>query len=138
MIFMKYEFLASGGILETAELSRYESMIGEGDRGLVELDLRLPVPQSVANDLQSKLRQAGVEELSVRTSGSMLQIYFRKGFPWLAVIAAAILGIIVLAVLIVGWRIFREVVPAALQPLVGGIGVLLLLGLGAVILARRF
>lgn len=134
---MSYKLMASGGILDAGQISNYESLLAEGDRGLVELDLRLPVPQSIASELESKLRQAGVEDVRVSTASPMLRIYFRKGFPWLAIIAATILGIIALAVLIVGWRLFKAVVPEALQPLVGGMGIVILLLLGMVILARR-
>jgi len=132
-----YELLASGGILDAQQFSQYESYLGEGDRGLVELDLRLPVSQSVASELENKLKQAGVEDVRVPTASPMLRVYFRKGFPWLAIIAATILGIVILAVMIVGWRLFKEVVPPGLQPLVGGLGLVLLLTLGVVILARR-
>lgn len=135
---MSYELLASGGILDAAQLSQYENSLEEGDRGLVELDLRLPVSQSLAGELENKLKQAGVEGVRVTTASPMLRIYFKKGFPWLAVIAAIVLGIVILAVMIVGWRLFKEIVPEGLQPLVGGLGAILLLGLGAVILARRF
>ena len=137
---MGYELMASGGILDAAQFNQYESYLGEGDRGLIELDLRLPVSQSMAAELENKLKQAGVEEARVTTASPMLRISFRKGFPWLAVIAAAVLGMIALAVLIVGWRLFKEVVPEGLQPLVGGLGglgLVAMLTLGAVILARR-
>lgn len=135
-----YEFVASGGIFDAAQFAQYESYLGEGDRGLVELDLRMPVSQSLASELENKLKQAGVEGVGVTTASPMLRITFRKGFPWLAIIAATVLGMIVLAVMIVGWRLFKDVVPAGLQPLVGGlggIGLVLLLGLGVVILGRR-
>jgi len=134
---MGYELLASGGILDATQFSQYESYLGEGDRGLVELDLRLPVSQGVAAELESKLRQAGVTDVRVVTASPMLRVYFRKGFPWLAVIAATVLAMVVLAVMIVGWRLFKEVVPPGLQPLAGGLGLVLLLTLGVVILARR-
>ena len=137
---MSYELVKSGSLVDAAQFSQLENYIPEGSRGLLELDLRLPVSQSVAADLENKLKQAGVEEVSVSTASPLLRISFRKGFPWLAVIAAAILGIIILAVLITGWRLFKEVVPEGLQPLVGGlggIGLVLLLGLGVIIVSRR-
>lgn len=135
---MSYELLGSGGILDAAQLSRYENSLEEGDRGLVELDLRLPVSQSLAGELENKLKQAGVEGVRVTTASPMLRIYFQKGFPWLAVIAATVLAMMILAVMIVGWRLFKEIVPEEWQPLAGGLGLVLLLGLGVVILARRF
>ena len=134
---MAYEFVASGGILDVTQISQYESCLGEGQRGLVELDLRLPVSQSVAAELENKLKQAGVEEVRVTTASPLLRVYFRKGFPWLAIIAATILGIVALAVMIAGWRLFKDVVPEEWQPLAGGLGLVLLLALGVVIVARR-
>lgn len=135
-----YELMVSGSFLGSGELSQYESYLEEGDRGLVELDLRLPVSHSLASELENKLKQAGVEDARVSTASPMLRVYFRKGFPWLAIIAATILGIVVLAIMITGWRLFKDVVPPGLQPLVGGLGSLglaLLVGLGVLLVARR-
>jgi hypothetical protein len=134
---MSYNLIASGGILDVGQFGQLESYIGEGKRGLVEIDLRWSVPQSVVKELENKLRQEGVEEARVTAASPMLRISFRQGFPWLAVIAGVILAMITLAILIVGWRIFREVVPEELQPVVAGIGIFLLLGLGAAVLVRR-
>ena len=134
-----YEFVARGGVLDPQEFTSWESSLEENARGVVELDLRLPASLSIAAQLQDQLRSSGIEhsnELHVLASGKKLQIYFRKGFPWLAVIAAAVLGLIVLAVLITGWKIFREVVPESWQPFVGGTAAILALGLGAILLIR--
>lgn len=132
-----YELIGSGGILDAVELSSYESQLAEGDKALIELDLRLPVSQGVASELAEKLRQAGVQGVSVTTASPLLRIYFKKGFPWLAVIAAAVLGLIVLAILIIGWRLFKDVVPVGLQPIVAGLGLILIIVLGIILLARR-
>lgn len=134
---MAYELIASGGLTELSGLTQYEGYLAEGDKGLFELDLRMPVSPSVASELETKLRQAGMPDVRVATASPRLWIYFRKGFPWLAVIAAAVLGLIILAVLIIGWRLFKEVVPEGLQPIVGGGGLMLLLGLGIILLSRR-
>ena len=107
---MPYEKVSAGTVLDIAELGHYESYLDEEQRGLLELDLRLPLSQEIIRELETRLKQAAVEEVSVTGTGSILKVYFRKGFPWLAVIAAIILGIIVLAILIIGWRLFREVV----------------------------
>lgn len=134
---MAYELIGSGGILDAVELSSYESQLAEGDKALIELDLRLPVSQGIASELAEKLRQAGVQGVSVTTASPLLRIYFKKGFPWLAVIAAAVLGLIVLAILIIGWRLFKDVVPVGLQPIVAGLGLILIIVLGIILLARR-
>jgi hypothetical protein len=132
-----YELCASGGILDAAGIGNYENYLDEGQRGLLELDLRLPVSQGVAQELESKLRQAGVEDVRVTTASPLMRVYFRKGFPWLAVIVAAIAAIAILAVMIVGWRLFREVIPESLQPIVGTAVILILIGLAVVLFMRR-
>lgn len=132
-----FELVASGGFWELSSLGNYENQMAEDDKGLLELDLTVPVSAGIAQALEDQLRAAGVADVRVTSASPLLRIYFKKGFPWLAVIAAIILGLIVLAILIVGWRLFKDVVPEAWQPLVGGLGLVLLLGLGIVILARR-
>lgn len=127
---MAFELVADGSFWQLADLRQYEPLIGEGDRGLLELDLRLPVSQDVAQEIEDKLKDAGVEDVKVRTASPMLQIFFRKGFPWLAIIAAIILAFIVLAILIIGFRLFREIPEALRIPLlVAGVGVLALLAI---------
>ena len=131
----KWEEVAEGSFWQLADLSQYEPYFEEGDRGLLELDLRLPVSEGVAQDLEDMLIEAGILDVKVRTASPMLRIFFKKGFPWLAVIAAIIIGLIVLAILIVGFRLFREV-PEALRIalLVAGVGILALL---AIVWARK-
>ena len=123
----QWEEVADGSFWELADLRQYEPYFKEGSRGLLELDLRLPVSQNVAQDLEDKLREAGVEDVKVRTASPMLQIFFKKGFAWLAVIAAIIIGLIVLAILIVGFRLFREVPGAVPLFAIAGLGILALL-----------
>ncbi len=78
-----------------------------------------------------------MQGVSVTTASPLLRIYFKKGFPWLAVIAAIILALAILAVLIAGWRLFKDVVPVGLQPIVAGLGLILIIVLGIILLARR-
>ena len=135
-----YNFVASGSVLDVGDFTRWENTLEEGGRGLVELDLRLPVSPAIAAELEYRLKQSGteyIEDIHVSTHSPLMRIYFRKGFPLLAVIAAAILAMLVLAVMIVGWRIFKEVIPEALQPLVGGLGIAVVLGLGVILVAWR-
>ena len=130
----KWEEVADGSFWELANLSQYEPYFEEGSRGLLELDLRLPVSADMARELENQLIEAGVAGVKVRTASPLLKIYFTKGFPWLAVIAAIILGLIALAILIVGWRLFRDIgVPVtSLLIIAGGIGVLVLAGMARV------
>lgn len=108
---MAYRLLGQGGLLDADDLARYEGSLDEGDKALLEVDLRLPVSAGIASELQTRLRQAGVEDARVTTASPLVRVYFKKGFPWLAVIAAVILGLIILAVLIVGWRLYKDVTP---------------------------
>jgi len=110
---MSYELVAAGHLLDITQLVDYDELLPEGGRGLLELELRAPVPGDVVTELQSRLNKAGVEEARVETGSPLLRGYFRKGLPWLAVIAAAVLGMIALALLVVGWKLFREVASAA-------------------------
>lgn len=128
---MAYKLVTTGSATDLAQLDQYEDEFREGDSGMLEVDLRLPVSQGVASSLEDQLRKAGVEGVRVVTASPRLKIYFNKGFPWLAVIAAIILGMLVIAILVVGWRLFKQVVPEALQP---AVGTFLLIAAAAVVL----
>ena len=133
---MSWQQIASGGVLDLPSLSAYEDQIPEGARGKLELDLRLPVSQGVAQDLENALANAGVTEVHVSTASPMLRITWRKGFPWLAVILSIILGSVIIMAVVTGWRIFKEVVPEGAQFPVA----LILLSIGllaAIALVRR-
>jgi len=132
-----WELISSGGITDLTAAEAFEDYVNEGQRARLELDLRTPVSQEVANQLQNELRQRGVAEASVRTGSPRLIIEYRKGFPWLAVILAAVLAIAVLAVLIVGWRIFREVVPVDLQPAIGTAIIIAVIAVVAMVAYRQ-
>ena len=137
---MAWEQIASGGLLDVADIERYEAYVSEGQRGLLELDLKAPVPQSIVSELQSKLSEAGVKEVQVTTGSPLLRISWRKGFPFLPVVVAIVLGIIVLAILIAGWRLFKEVFPEGVLPVVGGsmvIGLAIVAGIVLIAMARR-
>jgi len=132
-----WQQVAEGNAFDLINLSQYEGQLAEGQRGLLELNLTMPVSVGVAQTLEEQLRNAGVIDVRVTTASPMLRIYFRKGFPWLAVIAAVVLGLIVLAILIIGWRLYKEVFPDGLPaPISAGLIVALAI-LGLVIWQRR-
>lgn len=106
---MGFDLVASGGYFDLAGLDKYESQIEEGARGLLELDLRMDITAGIAQELEDQLRAAGVTNANVTTASQKVRIYFKKGFPWLAVIAAIALGLIFLAILIIGWRLYQDV-----------------------------
>jgi len=133
---VSYQLVAQGTTLDANEIAIYGDYLEEGQRGMLQLDLRWPVLQSVANGLEDALIEAGVEEAKVTNTSSALKIEFRQGFPWLAVIAAIVLGVIVIAILIIGWRFFREVV-STLPPATLGLAVIALIVLGVLAISRR-
>ena len=132
-----WQQVTQGEFLDLNKLRNYDDSLEEGQRGRLDLNLRFPIPGSVSTELEAKLKDAGVEEAKVNTIGQKMKIGFRKGFPWLAVIAAIILGLVVLAILIMTWTFFKEVVPEGLQPFIGTLGLLvILLGLAALALHK--
>jgi len=136
---MSWEQIASGGLLDAKDIEKYEVYIGEGQRALLELDLRAPAPDYIVAELQSQLQKASVREVQVTTGSPLLHISWRKGFPFLPVVVGIILGLIVLAVLIIGWRLFREVIaiiPEPFQGLAVG-GVILVLVVVAMLVWQR-
>lgn len=122
---MAWEQVGTGNLFDALNLEQYEGYIGEGQRARLELDLRYDVGSGVAAELQRQLADRGIPGVQVSRHSPMLSITWQKGFPWLAVIVAAVLALAILAILIVGWRLFREVVPESLQ---GSVGTLLLVG----------
>ena len=63
-------------------------------------------------------------------------IYFKKGFPWLAVIAAIILASLVVAALVVSWKLFT-MVPEGIKPMVILAGIAAVAIVGAILLRRQ-
>ena len=112
---MSWQQIASGGVVDLAYLSQYENSIPEGTKGWLQLQLSAPITQSMVDRLKSALVQAGVEDVQVTTGSPVLNITFRKGFPWLAVIAAIILAMAIIAILVIGWKLFKEVIPEGAQ-----------------------
>jgi hypothetical protein len=134
---MSWEQIGSGSILDTGDLKNLERSISEGQKGMLELDLRVSPGQSIIDELQSQLQAHGVTEAKVTSGSPILRIEYRKGFPWVAVIVAIIL---VLAILIIGWRFFREIVQSVGPAIAGGIliaGVIGLVLLSVAIAKRR-
>jgi hypothetical protein len=126
-----WELVGQGGSIDIANIAAYEDQIPEGAQFQIGLQLRVPAEASIADTIKSQMTQRGVPDADVTYSGNTMQVYGRKGFPWLAVIAAIILAILVLVIILVNWSIFKRVVPAGLQ---GSVLVILLIA-GAIMLA---
>jgi hypothetical protein len=134
---MAWELLANGSLLDARHIAQYESKIQEGQRALLELDLRAPLPPGIVTELETKLRERGVKEIQVSTASPLLRISWRKGFPFLSVVLAIILGIVILAILIVGWRLFREVAGVVPAPVLTS-GLILVIAIVALMAWRRY
>lgn len=137
---MSYELVASGGILDAGQLASYEGQLPEGGMALLEFDLRASVSNDILSNLENQLKARGIPDVRVESASPLVRVYFRKGFPWLAVLAAVILGLIVLAILIVGWRLYKELVESGIPvPVIGsiGIGLIIVIGLVILLLLRR-
>lgn len=118
---MTWKLVTNGsGASTLTTLPSYESSIAEGQRTRLDLSLSTQVPSEVLTTLQGQLTAQGVAEAQVAPTSSGVSVTWRKSFPWLAVIVAIILGIIVLAILIVSWQFFKEVAEVLPQPLIIG------------------
>ncbi len=137
---MGYELVGSGSLLDALSMMQYDEFLDEGQKGLLELDLRVPVGSSLVSQLETSLRQQGVEDVKVSTGSPLLRIEYRKGMPWLAIIVAAVLGIIALALLIIGWRFFREVmdvIPDQFKGVAAGAIIIAVLLVSVAVVRRR-
>lgn len=105
---MAWQTVAEGSGKTLATIIGYEDQVAEGQRGRLSLSLTNPLSPNIANQLQNQLDAYGVIEAQVSTSGKNCDITYRKGFPWLAIIVAIVLGLMVLAILIVSWQFAKE------------------------------
>jgi len=134
---MAWQELARGGLLDASKIESYESYIGEGQRGLLELTLRAPVPSFALEQLRSELVKARIKEVQVTTGSPVVRISWRKGFPFLPVILMILLGIVALAILVVGWGFFREIAEVIPKPIIAGGAILALAVLALFAWQRR-
>jgi len=104
---MGWQLVAEGNAISLINLPQYEDQLAEGSRNMLELALNIPVTDGVAQTLEDALREAGVMNVEVRNfSNPHLQIYFTKGFPWLAVIVPLVLA---LALVIASWMLLTYI-----------------------------
>lgn len=134
-----WQHVASSNQADLTRLAGYESLIAEGQRGKVSLILRMPAPLSLSQGLQDKLNEAGVLDAKVTADGKTLDIEFRKGLPWLAVIVAAVIGLTLLIILIVSWQLFKEIKEVVPEPIIiiGAVVVIALVAVLVFMLVRR-
>lgn len=125
---MAWRTLATGE-KNILDIPSYEGNMTEGATGLLELNLSsMPAPETML-DIGNQLSFVGVTNLKIITENNKISIYFTKGVAWLAVIVA---GIIILAILIVTWRLFEQI-PGL--PGLSGLSWIPILGIGGIIVA---
>lgn len=119
-------------------LEAYEDTIAEGQGMRLDLNLRTSPPGDLIETLENKLQGAGVPA-TIQVSGNTVRVITRKGFPFLAVIVGAVLGLIILAILIVSWMFYKEVAETLPQPviIIGAVVGIVLLAVIAYTIARR-
>lgn len=130
---MAYKQIASGNVAELANLGQYEAQIEEGGRCLLELDLLVSAPSWAVSQLKEQMTLHGIPEANVQSASPKLQVFWRKGFAWIPLIIVLVLA---LALLIIGWRLFKDIA-ATIPPIPLAIGFVLLAAGILVFAARR-
>ena len=103
---MAWELIAEGSGTDLNNVISYEnSEVAEGQRARLQCDCVIPVSTWQLDGLRNSLTWAGVEELGISGSGTRINITWRKGFPWAAVIILALVAVIVVA----AWAFFKDV-----------------------------
>ena len=129
--------VAEGSVANIGELGNWDNQFAVGERGRLQVYLRAAAPSAMLSVLQSQLNDRGVLS-TVAQEGRTVYINFTRGGVsgiglWPALAAIAIVLMLVLAVLIVGWQLFKSVAGA-----LGPVLPLLLLGVGVYLLVRTF
>jgi len=124
----------SWDLLEMPNL--YEDDLAEGSRNKLEFILTAPCTPGVAQTIENELVNRGVEGVKVEpfTGSFGLRIYFTKGMPWLAIIVAVVLLLLIGAILIIAWKLFTEY-PTAVPIL--AIGLIVVAALAGIYLVRN-
>jgi len=103
--------VASGNKSTIWHLGDYEGRFAEGEKGIVTLKLSGTAGEGMVRMLQASLDFAGVEQWRpVEETPGRLRIYFSKGAPWLAIILAIIVGLVILWLILVGWEL-EKIIP---------------------------
>jgi len=115
-------------------------MIPEGSRGYLRLNTSTPIHIGIVRSVESALTAAGVPDVNVTYDNRALNIYWKKGFPWLIAIVGVIVPLLlILAIILTTWQLFRET-PGLTLPVLGGavtIGVGLAAVAAIILLTRR-
>ena len=128
---MALRTIATGGIFDLDNLDGYEEHFGEGEEGILDLELRFTPPGDIVQALESAIRQSGVtltRSLQVTHSSSPhLKIYFEKRLAPLMILAIAIGAALVLVALVVAWKL-SKVDPETVAGMAWGTIILIIVG----------
>lgn len=111
---MAWEFVADGtgaSINDVVALEKNDIL--EGQKAMLDIVTVAPMSTFEVNDIRDSLMWAGVNDLQVSGSGNRLQITWRKGFPWAAIIILAIVAVIAIAI----WQLLKWVIPIVPPPI---------------------
>jgi len=104
---MPYQVIAEGTANDITALGNYEGSFEEGSRGYLQVDLKSSVAADVMSWLDDALEKAGVPEKKLEVSGNSLLIHFKKEIAPLVLIAGAIAACILIAGLIIAWKLWK-------------------------------
>ena len=115
---MAWELVGTGSRDDLNDVVFYEEQqVEEGQRAKLVCECNTRVPQGTIDSMQNYLAGINVTELEVVGSGSTFEISWRKGFPWAAIIIAAIILIALAVIAIVLWNFFKEI-PDDIKPII--------------------
>jgi len=107
---MGTRLIASGGIFDLANLGQYEDSFAEGDRGILDLELRMVPSGSAVQSLEDAIRAAGVtltRSLEITGGSSHLRIHFKKEIAPLLVLAIAVGAAIIIFAILISWKLYK-------------------------------
>ncbi len=140
---MMWEQIASGTRDDLATgLREYDPQIPEGSRGYLKLHTSTPIHIGIVRSVEAALTAAGIPDVNVTYNNRALNIYWKKGFPWLIAIVGVVLPLLlILAIVLTTWQLFREA-PDLVLPVLGTVSTIAIgVGLAAVaaiiLLTRR-
>lgn len=110
---MPWQEVISGNPFDVVKLYEAEENLPEGSHNLLNLALRLPVTEGVAQTLEDMLKTAGVQDVRVTTASPVLKIYWTKGIAWTPIIIAALITLGIFFILVITWVLSTKV-PEAL------------------------
>ena len=143
---MAWELLGSGNVLGAGEIANYVSQVPDNTRVKVAFNLRASPAGWMIDQLQNTLENQGVPGVKVSTGSPIINISWVHNpavssrvssiaLAPLTAVAIILAALAVIAVVIIGWLVYKDV-PAAFKPAVV-IGVIALASLLVYSLIRQ-